>query len=32
MEGLIDEKVDAFWRAVESGGSKRGQVRPLVTR
>jgi hypothetical protein len=26
MEHLVNEKVDAFWRGVESGISKRGQV------
>ncbi|KAJ7878567.1 hypothetical protein B0H14DRAFT_2711484, partial [Mycena olivaceomarginata] len=26
MEQLVNEKVDAFWRGVESGISKRGQV------
>ncbi|PAV22921.1 hypothetical protein PNOK_0287800 [Pyrrhoderma noxium] len=25
-EMLIDEKVDAFWKAVESGANKRGQI------
>lgn len=25
-EMLIDEKVDAFWKAVENGANKRGQV------
>ncbi|KAJ7878558.1 hypothetical protein B0H14DRAFT_3083029 [Mycena olivaceomarginata] len=28
MEHLVNEKVDAFWRGVESGISKRGQKRP----
>lgn len=26
MEELVNEKVDAFWRGVEGGASKRGQV------
>ena len=27
MEGLVNDKVEAFWRGVEGGHSKRGQVR-----
>ena len=26
MESLVDEKVDAFWKGVDSGASKSGQV------
>lgn len=29
-EMLIDEKVDAFWKAVENGANKRGQVCALM--
>lgn len=27
MEQLVNEKVDALWRAIEGGSSKRGQVK-----
>ena len=27
---LVEEKVDAFWRGVEGGANKRGQVRTLA--
>jgi hypothetical protein len=26
MERLVNDKVDAFWKGMENGGSKRGQV------
>ena len=26
MESLVNEKVDAFWRGVDSGASKSGQI------
>jgi hypothetical protein len=26
MEHLVNEKVDAFWKGIESGSNKRGQV------
>lgn len=29
MEQLVNEKVDAFWKGIEGGSSKRGQVRAL---
>ncbi|KAJ7084648.1 autophagy-related protein [Mycena belliarum] len=29
MEALVNEKVDAFWRGVEGGVSKRGQALPI---
>jgi hypothetical protein len=31
MEQLVNEKVDAFWRGVESGISKRGQVWSILS-
>ena len=31
MIRLVDEKVEAFWRSVESGAGKRGQVIPLCS-
>lgn len=26
MEQLVNEKVDAFWKGIESGSNKRGRV------
>jgi len=26
MEQLVNEKVDAFWKGIEGGANKRGQV------
>ena len=31
MEQLVNEKVDVFWKGIESGSSKRGQVPSLVS-
>jgi autophagy-related protein 101 len=30
IEKLVEDKVDAFWRGMESGANKRGRVRILV--